>query len=154
VTLSFVATLAGDKMQGTAKIALPMGVREVGFQGERLKTPTVSAAGTWKLRIARKDGPAVAPTLKLAQTGTSLKGTYIGEQGETAIENALVFGDEITFDVARERNGNRYRLHYQGKIKSDTLTGSVNYDFDGMAGYLDFQGERLTSPTVSSDKTP
>jgi hypothetical protein len=152
-TITFVAKLAGDRMQGTAKLALPMGVRDLAFQAERLKTPTVSAAGTWKLRVARKDGPGVEPTLKLTQSGTSLKGTYIGEQGETAIENALVFGDEITFDVARERNGNKYRLHYQGKIKGDTVTGSVNYDFDGIVGFLDFQGERLASPTASSDKS-
>jgi hypothetical protein len=154
ITISFVATLAGDKMQGTAKMALPAGERELSFQADRLKTPTVSAAGTWKLHIVRKDGPGVEPTLKLAQTGTTLKGAYIGEQGETPIENALVFGDEITFDVARVRNGNNYRLHYQGKIKGDALTGSVNYDFDGIAGYLDFQGERVASPTVSSEKSP
>ena len=153
ITISFVAMLAGDKMQGTAKMALPTGVRELSFQGELLKTPTVSAAGTWKLHILRKDGPAVEPTLKLAQTGTSLKGAYIGEQGETAIENALVFGDEITFDVARVRNGNNYRLHYQGKIKGNALVGSVNYDFDGIAGYLDFQGERVASPMVNSEKS-
>jgi hypothetical protein len=153
ITISFVAKLAGDKMQGTAKMALPMGTRDIGFQGELLKSPTASAAGTWKLHIIRKDGPTVDPSLKLAQAGTSLKGTYIGEQGETAIENALVFGDEITFDVARQHNGNKYRLHYQGKIKGDTVNGSVNYDFDGATGYLDFHGERVAGPMANSDKS-
>jgi hypothetical protein len=153
VTINFVAKLAEDKMQGTAKIALPAGAREFGFQGERLKTPTVSAAGTWKLRVALRDGPTFQPTLKLAQEGTALKGTYVGEQGETAITNSLIFGDEVTFDVARERDGKKYRLHYQGKIKGDSLNGSVDYDFDGIVGIVSFQGERSSTPTASSGDT-
>jgi hypothetical protein len=152
ITIAFVAKLAGDKMLGTAKIMMPFGVRELGFQGERLITPKVSATGTWKLRVALKEGPSFEPTLKLTQTGTSLKGVYVGEQGETAITNALIFGDEITFDVARDRNGKTYRLHYQGKIKGDTLNGNVEYDFDGIGGYVSFAGERLTTPQASTDK--
>ena len=152
VTITFVAKLAGEKMLGTAKILMPFGTREFGFQGEHLNTPMVSATGTWKLRVAVKDGPTFEPTLKLSQTGTSLKGVYVGEQGETAIDNALIFGDEVTFDVARDRNGKKYRLHYQGKIKGDALQGSVEYDFDGIAGNVGFTGERPTAPQASAEK--
>jgi hypothetical protein len=153
VTIIFVAKLAGDKMQGTAKIQMPLGARDFGFQGERIKSETANAAGNWKLHVPLKEGPTFEPTLKLTQAGTSLKGTYVSKHGETAINNALIFGDEVTFDVARERDGKKYRLHYQGKIKGDTLNGSVDYDFDGMAGIIAFQGERVTTPTVRSDKT-
>jgi hypothetical protein len=152
VTITFVAKAAGDKMLGTAKIQMALGVREFGFQGERLKTKTASAAGTWKLRVAVKDGPTFEPTLKLTQAGTSLSGVYVGELGETAINNALIFGDEVTFDVARDRDGKKYRLHYQGKIKGDTLAGSVDYDFDGIVGYVGFKGERATAPPASAEK--
>ena len=117
VTIRFVAKPVGDKIQGIAKIQMPFGVREIPFQGDRLKTTMASAAGTWKLRVVFKDGPTVEPTLKLAQAGTSLKGVYVGEHGETPIDNALIFGDEVTFDVARDRNGKTYRLHYQGKVQ-------------------------------------
>ena len=118
-----------------------------------MKSPTANAAGNWKLHVAVKDGPTFEPTLKLTQTGTLLQGTYVGEQGETAIKNALVFGDEVTFDVTRERDGKKYRLHYQGKINGDTLDGSLDYDFDGINGILTFRGERVTGPTARSDKT-
>jgi hypothetical protein len=151
-TLNFAAKLAGDKMQGTAKILTPAGAREFGFQGERLKTPTVSTAGTWKLRIALKDGPTFEPTLKLAEVGNALKGVYVGEQGETSISNALIFGDEVTFDVARDRDGKKYRLHFQGKITGDTLSGNVDYDFDGMTGYAGFTGARVAAPEASAAK--
>jgi len=152
VTLNFVAKLAGDKMQGTAKIATPAGNREFAFQGERLKTPTVSTAGTWKLRIALKDGLTFEPTLKLADVGNALKGVYVGEQGETSISNALIFGDEVTFDVARDRGDKKYRLHFQGKVKGDALNGTVDYDFDGMTGYAGFTGARVGAHEASAAK--
>jgi hypothetical protein len=152
VTIEFVGKLTADKLQGTAKIPLPQGVRNLSFQGEHMKTPTANAGGTWKLKVALKDGPTFEPTLKLTQTGTTLKGTYIGEQGETPISNALIFGEEITFDVNRDRDGKKYRLHYQGKIKGDAVNGGVDYDFDSIVGYVDFKGERVSASTASSDK--
>ncbi|HEV8067018.1 MAG TPA: hypothetical protein VGP76_04725 [Planctomycetaceae bacterium] len=151
-TISFVAALADGKMRGTAKIATPAGTREFPFQGERLKTPTVSAAGTWKLQIALGDGTRFQPTLEITDAGNSLKGVYRGEHGESTISSALVFGDEVTFDVARDRDGKKYRLHFQGKIKGDTLSGNVDYDFDGMTGYIGFTGERMSAPQASADK--
>ncbi|HEV3300446.1 MAG TPA: hypothetical protein VG055_12440 [Planctomycetaceae bacterium] len=151
-TLNFAAKVAGDQMQGTAKILTPAGAREFGFQGERLKTPTASAAGTWRLHIALADGTKFQPTLEITEAGNSLKGVYRGERAETAISNALVFGDEATFDVARDRDGKKYRLHFQGKIKGNTLSGNVDYDFDGMTGYIGFMGERMTAPQASADK--
>jgi hypothetical protein len=152
VTLEFVGKLAGDKFQGTAKIPLPQGTRSLGFQGERMKAATANAGGTWKLKVALKDGPTFEPTLKLTQAGTTLKGAYIGEQGETPITNALIFGEEITFDVNRQHDGKKYKLHYQGKIKGDALNGSVDYDFDGIVGFVDFKGERVSASTASSEK--
>ncbi len=151
-TITFVTKLAGDKMQGTAKIATPAGTREFAFQGERLKTAKVSAAGTWKLRIALSDGPTFEPTLKIEEAGKSLKGVYVGQQGETPIKNALVIGDELTFEVAREGADKKYRLHFQGKIKSDAFAGNVDYDFDGMTGYVPFTGARRTSSQASAEK--
>ena len=85
-TITFVTKLAGDKMQGTAKIATPAGTREFAFQGERLKIAKVSAAGTWKLRIALSNGPTFEPTLKITEAGNALKGIYVGQQVETPIK--------------------------------------------------------------------
>ena len=153
LTINFVAKLSGDKMHGTAKIATPSGVREFPFEGQRLKTPTVNAAGIWKLHIVLKEGPVFDPTVKLSEAGNALKGVYVGEQSETSVSNALVFGEEMTFDVARDRDGKKYRLHFQGKVKADALSGTVDYDFDGMTGYVSFTGERAAAPQASADKT-
>jgi hypothetical protein len=151
-TLNFVAKLDGDKMQGTAKIATPAGTREFPFQGDRLKTPAVHAAGTWKLRIALKEGPTFEPTLKVTENGSAVKGVYVGDQGETSITNALIFGDELTFDVARDRGDKKYRLHFQGKIQGDALSGNADYDFDGMTGYVPFTGARVAPAQATAEK--
>jgi hypothetical protein len=152
-TMTIVAKLDGDKLQGSAKIATPAGSREFPFQGERLKASTVTTAGTWKLHTAPKDGLTFEPTVKLTQSGTAVKGVYIGEQGETPISNAILFGDEVSFDVTRDRGDKKYRLHLTGKIKGETLTGNVDYDFDGMTGYVPFTGERVTAaPQASAEK--
>jgi hypothetical protein len=152
ITITFVAKLAGEKMQGTAKMQMPFGVRELAFQGDKMKASTATATGTWKLRVALKEGPTFEPTLKLTQSGTTVKGAYAGEHGETAIENALLFGDELTFDVVRDRDGKKYRLHFQGKIKGDAVSGTVDYDFDGMGGYVPFTGERASAQQTSAGK--
>jgi hypothetical protein len=73
----------------------------------------------------------------------ALSGTYVGEQGETPLRDAIVLGDEVTFEVAREREGKRYKLRYQARVQGDRLTGSVGYNFDGMTGQLDFEGKRI-----------
>ncbi|HXY37296.1 MAG TPA: FMN-binding protein [Planctomycetaceae bacterium] len=146
VTITFVAKLVGEKMQGTAKIAMPFGTREMPFQGDRMKASAETAGGTWKLKVPLKEGPAFEPTLKLTQSGTTLQGVYVGEHGETPLENAVIFGDEVSFDVARDRDGKKFRLHYQGKLKGNALSGSVDYDFDGMTGYATFTGDRATAP--------
>ncbi len=146
VTTTFVAKLVGEKMQGTAKMQMPFGVREFPFSGDRMKGNAAIATGTWKLRVPLKDGPTFEPTLKLTQSGTTVKGVYVGQQGETPIENALMFGDEFSFDVSRDHDGKKFRLHSQAKIKGDAITGTADYDFDGMSGYVPFTGERSGAP--------
>jgi hypothetical protein len=121
------------------------------FQAEKIETPTANLAGMWKLKVPFKPDQAFEPVLKLTQTGSALSGTYRGEQGETAISDALVFGDEFTFEVFRNRDGKRYRLMYQGKATADAMKGTVEYDFDGVAGFLDFEGKRV-SPVNASAK--
>jgi hypothetical protein len=151
VTITFAAKLVGDKMEGTAKMAMPFGTREFPFHGDRMKATTASANGTWKLHVALKEGPTFEPTLKLTQTGTTVKGAYVGQQGETAIENAVMFGEDLSFDVARDHDGKKFRLHYQGKVTGDAFSGTVDYDFDGMTGYVGFTGQRTASPAPQAN---
>jgi hypothetical protein len=143
VPFFFVGKLSGDTISGTTKLGTGKDAVSLKFQGEKLETPTANVAGTWKLKVPFKSGQPFEHTLKLVQTGSGLSGTYQGEQGETPIADGLIFGDELTFEVIRERSGNKYRVRYQGKVSGETMKGSVEYDFDGIGGFLDFEGKRM-----------
>ncbi len=124
------------KGDGNQKVSLP-------FEAKKSKVQTADVAGTWKLRVPTRDGATFEPTLKLAQQGATVTGTYAGEQGDTKIVDGLVLADEFSFEVTRTKDGKSYRLRYQGKVSGDTYKGSVDYNFDGMTGYFDFEGKRV-----------
>ncbi len=149
---AFTGKVSGDSIRGTVQLKSATQTVSRKFEAERVKTPTADVAGTWKLRVALKDGPTFEPTLKVQQQGSGVTGTYIGEQGSTPIADALIFGNELTFDVVRERDGKKYRLHYQGKVKGDAIKGFVDYDFDGMNGFVDFDGRRIPGSGAADGK--
>jgi hypothetical protein len=144
VQFDYKGKLAGDKLAGTAKVTAGKDISNVKFEAQKIEIPTANVAGTWKLKVAFRPDQTFDPVLKLEQTGNTLKGTYQGEQGETPITDALIFGDELTFDVVRRRSGSQYRLKYQGKVSGDTMKGFVEYDFDGITGFLNFEGSRVS----------
>jgi hypothetical protein len=154
VSLSYQGKVLGDTMQGTAKFGIEPQLTILNFKGERIKTPTANLGGTWKLKVPFKDGFTFEPTLKLVQLGSGLNGSYLGEQGDTAIADALILGDEFTFEVGRDRDGKHFKLRYQGSVQGDTLKGSVDYDFDGMTGSLHFEGKRVGKPSTTLEKKP
>ena len=145
VPLHYLGKLSGDRISGNTMLGTGKDAVSLKFQAQKLETPTANIAGAWKLKVPFKPEQPFEPVLKLVQSGSSLSGTYHGEQGETPIADGLIFGDEFTFEVIRERNGNKYRLRYQGKVSGETMKGSVEYDFDGIAGFLDFDGKRINA---------
>jgi hypothetical protein len=114
------------------------------FEAEKSHTKTADVAGTWKLKVPVKNGPTFEPTVKFTQTGGAVTGTYTGEQGETPVADGLVLGDELTFEVNKQKDGKSYKLRYQGKVDGDKVKGAVDYNFDGITGYYDFVGQRVT----------
>lgn len=105
------------------------------------------ANGTWTWTQQPRGGanaPANATprksTLKLKVEGDKLTGTLsqpaFGRRGggdggtppapvETKISNGKVTGDNISFDVTREVQGNSFTAKYSGKVAGDTITGKV-----------------------------
>src|SRR5438552_1074127 len=82
-----------------------------------LATPALAAdvTGTWKWSVDR-NGQTVETTLKLKQDGTKLTGKISGRNNmETDIENGNVDGDDVSFQVTREFNGNKIVQQYKGK---------------------------------------
>jgi hypothetical protein len=88
--------------------------------------------GTWKWSVpGRNGGPARDNTLTLKRDGDKLTGKLKGgRQGDegTDIEDATLKGDQISFKVTREFNGNKIIAKYKGTLSDDTIKGKAEID--------------------------
>ncbi len=84
------------------------------------------ATGTWSW-----SGIDTKVTLKLKAEGEKLTGTisqpyrFDAAATYTAITDGKVKGDEISFSVVREFNGNSMTTKYNGKVTADSIKGKV-----------------------------
>jgi hypothetical protein len=114
-----------------------------------LNTPALHAAekvdpaGTWTWTVEGRDGNTMTSTLKLRQENGKLAGTVTGRGGrEDEIENATLDGERLSFQVTRERNGNRSTAKYAGKISGDRIDGKVESNWGGEARTRDWVAKR------------
>jgi hypothetical protein len=78
--------------------------------------------GKWTAEIAGRNGQARTSTFTFKADGDKLTGTVAGGQGgETAIADGKISGDDITFTVTRERQGNTIKTSYMGKVSGDEI---------------------------------
>src|SRR5262245_50407568 len=83
--------------------------------------------GTWTWTMPGRDGQTRTVTLKLKLEGEKLTGSMAGRNGDTAIEEAKIKGDEISFQVTREFNNNKVTTKYAGKISGDSIKGKAEF---------------------------
>ena len=100
------------------------------------KNPT----GTWKW-TSQFGGNSVETKLKLKLDGEKLTGSITGRNGqERDIEEGKYKDGEISFQVTRERDGQKRTVKYNGKVEKDTITGKVTFREDRNA---DWKAERV-----------
>ncbi len=87
-------------------------------------------SGTWKWSTPGRDGQSFESTLKLELKDEKLTGTMLGiKRGDfnipdTAISDASIKGDVVTFSITREFNGNKFTSKYESKLDGDTIKGA------------------------------
>jgi hypothetical protein len=77
-------------------------------------------SGTWTGEQQGRNGPMTV-TLNLKAEGNTLNGTITGRGGETAISDGKVDGDNVSFTVTREFNGNTMKMKYSGALSGSEL---------------------------------
>ena len=108
------------------------------------------ATGTWTWTMpGRQGGPDRKMSLKLKADGEKLTGKLSapsrgGEVRETEIQDGKVKGDEISFTVSREMNGNTIVTKYNGKVSADTIKGKVEFERNGEQMKRDWEAKRST----------
>jgi hypothetical protein len=112
----------------------------------------VDATGTWTWSTpGRNGGEPRKMTLKIKSEGEKLVGTIAapgrqgGEPRETPVEALKVKGDEITFNVVREVQGNKLTSKYAGKISGDTIKGKIETERNGNARSNEWEAKRETA---------
>lgn len=98
--------------------------------------------GTWTWSYTGQDGQSRQSTLKLKLDGETLTGTVSGRNGETAIGGANLKGDDISFTVTREFNGNKMVQKYSGKLTADSIKGKMAFERNGEARSRDWDAKR------------
>jgi hypothetical protein len=91
------------------------------------------ASGKWTADMPGRDGNTMTITMNLKADGDKLTGTVSGRRGDNDISNGKVDGDNVTFDVVREFNGNTMTTHYLGKLDGDTIHFTIKME-GGMGG--------------------
>jgi len=91
------------------------------------------ATGKWTAEMQGRNGNTQTVTMNLKADGNALTGTVSGRMGDTDISNGKVDGDNVTFDVVREFNGNKMTQHYAGTLDGDTIHFTIKME-GGMGG--------------------
>ena len=104
--------------------------------------------GTWTwTQAGRNGGPDREFTLKLKTEGDKLTGTLSspgrgGQSSDAKIEHGKVNGEEVSFDVTREFNGNSFTTKYKGKVSGDSITGKASTERNGETRDRDWTAKR------------
>lgn len=107
------------------------------------------ADGTWTWTMAgRNGGPDRKMSLKLKTEGDKVTGTLTapgrdGAVNETKIEDGKLKGDELSFTVTREFNGNKFVSKYSGKV-GETIKGKIETERNGETQSRDWEAKRAT----------
>lgn len=78
--------------------------------------------GKWTAEVEGRNGQKRTTVFNLKSEGEKLTGTVSGPGGrENNIEDGKISGDDISFSVTVEFNGNSRKVPYTGKISGDSL---------------------------------
>ena len=94
------------------------------FAGSALAQKTV--AGEWDAEFNTPGGPQPLKLI-LKVDGEKITGTAKRSRGDVAITGTIK-GDDITFGYTIDYNGNAVTLTFTGKVKGDTMGGTVSFN--------------------------
>jgi hypothetical protein len=141
VTMNFNGKLSGDSIKGKLESDWSGESRTLEWNATRAGA-TATAAGTWKWSFPGQNGDSIDSTLKLNQEGTKLTGKYTNQFGETEIQEGKIDGENISFRVELERDGNKFVIKYSGKLSGDTIKGQSAFNFNGEDRSRDWEAKR------------
>ena len=86
-----------------------------------LQAADAAVAGKWTAQVPGRDGQTRDVTFNFKTAGDKLTGTMSGRQGDVEITDGKVKGDEVSFDVTMNMQGNTAKMTYKGKVAGDEI---------------------------------
>jgi hypothetical protein len=77
--------------------------------------------GKWVAQVQGQNGQTRETTFNFKVEGSKLTGTVSGRQGDNQISDGTIKGDDVSFTVVANFNGNEVKLLYKGKVSGDEL---------------------------------
>ena len=85
--------------------------------------------GKWTAEMQGPNGNTRTVTMNLKADGSKLTGTVSGGRGGDAeISDGKVDGNDISFSVVREFNGNKMTSNYKGKVDGDVIHFNIKME--------------------------
>jgi hypothetical protein len=117
-----------------------MSVKLFAADATRQKSPL---EGTWKWTYRTSDGAEVPSRVKFKTKDDELTATTSFRQGSDAPASHLKFKDnQISFEVVREREGEKVVTHYSGELKGDVIVGKITSKHNGEEQSYDWEAKR------------
>ncbi|MBL8178199.1 MAG: hypothetical protein JNK48_26225 [Bryobacterales bacterium] len=84
-------------------------------------------SGKWKYSFTTPNGDTRESNMTLKAEGAKLTGTMEGRGGAVEIQEGKVDGDNLSFVVVRNFNGNEMKINYKGVLKGDELKLTMGF---------------------------
>jgi hypothetical protein len=77
--------------------------------------------GKWVAQVPGRDGQTREMTINLKAEGDKLTGTVSGRGGDMPFTDGKINGDDISFTVTANFNGNEVKNRFKGKVAGDEI---------------------------------
>lgn len=77
--------------------------------------------GKWTAQVPGRDGQTRELTFTFKAEGEKLTGSMSGQQGDTEISDGKISGDQISFTVKINFQGNERKFLYKGTVSGDEM---------------------------------
>jgi hypothetical protein len=77
--------------------------------------------GKWTAQVPGRQGNTQEVTFNFKASGEKLEGTMSGRQGDTPISDGTIKGNDVSFNIVREMQGNKITIKYVGKLSGDEI---------------------------------
>ncbi len=81
--------------------------------------------GKWKAEFQTPNGDTRTSIFTFKAEGQTLTGTVESPRGVANIQEGKISGDDVSFVVIRNFNGNEFKMKYKGKVAGDEIKLNV-----------------------------